>query len=190
MHPPQARRWSPARTSQAMTRREALKRPWSHLASISPSDQLAHDSTLHCPAPVLHPCGRIARRGARPAHRGAGAGYRIGSWAADSFGNHRAVVSVDRAAPMAWIDLPWRRPDATRAQKSIWVVDAKTGKRIMNAAHGWITERVRHCSSLSLSAGRASTTSTTSDTADRSPQTTRSSRIQAPIRALRPMALR
>ena len=65
--------------------------------------------------------------------------YRIGSWAADSFGNHRAVVSVDRAAPMAWIDLPWRRPDRDPAQKSIWVVDAKTGKRILNTAHGWIT---------------------------------------------------
>lgn len=65
--------------------------------------------------------------------------YRIGNWAADSFGNHRAVVSVDRAAPAVWIDLPWRRPDEHPERKGIWVVDARTGHRVMNVARGAIT---------------------------------------------------
>ncbi len=64
--------------------------------------------------------------------------YRIGRWAADSFGNHRAVVSVEAAAPAVWAHLPWRRPDLHPESKAVWVVDAKTGQRVMNVARGSI----------------------------------------------------
>jgi hypothetical protein len=64
--------------------------------------------------------------------------YRTGTWAADSFGNHRAVVSVRAAAPAVWAHLPWRRPDLHPESKGVWVVDAKTGQRVMNVALGSI----------------------------------------------------
>lgn len=64
--------------------------------------------------------------------------YRIGRWAADSFGNHRAVVSVEAAAPAVWAHLPWRRPDLHPESKAVWVVDAKTGQRVINVARGSI----------------------------------------------------
>ena len=64
--------------------------------------------------------------------------YRIGRWTADSFGNHRAVVSVGAANPAVWAHLPWRRPDLDPERKGIWVVDAKTGQRVMNVARGSI----------------------------------------------------
>ncbi|MEZ4412592.1 MAG: DUF6067 family protein [Gemmatimonadales bacterium] len=62
--------------------------------------------------------------------------YRTGTWTADSFGNHRAVVSVTAPAPAVWAHLPWRRPDRNPAQKDIWVVDAQTGQRVMNVFRG------------------------------------------------------
>ena len=65
--------------------------------------------------------------------------HRIGSWAADSFGNHRAVVSVEAPAPAVVAVLPWRRPDQHPEQKAVWVVDAQTGRRVMNVARGPIT---------------------------------------------------
>lgn len=65
--------------------------------------------------------------------------YRTGSWVADSFGNHRAVVSVDAAAPAVWAHLPWRRPDLDPDRKAIWVVDARSGRRVLNVLRGPIT---------------------------------------------------
>lgn len=65
--------------------------------------------------------------------------YRTGKWTADSFGNHRAVVSVAAAAPAVWAHLPWRRPDLHPEQKGVWVVDAKTGQRVLNVLSGSIT---------------------------------------------------
>jgi len=65
--------------------------------------------------------------------------YRTGKWTADSFGNHRAVVSVPAAAPAVWAHLPWRRPDLHPEQKGVWVVDAKTGQRVLNVQRGSIT---------------------------------------------------
>lgn len=65
--------------------------------------------------------------------------YRIGSWPADSFGNHRAVVRVTTPAPAVHAHLPWRRPDLNPEQKAVWVVDAKTGQRVMNVVRGSIT---------------------------------------------------
>ena len=65
--------------------------------------------------------------------------YRTGSWTADSFGNHRAVVSVQGPAPAVRAHLPWRRPDQQPEKKDVWVVDAQTGQRVMNVARGSIT---------------------------------------------------
>jgi len=65
--------------------------------------------------------------------------YRIGSWTADSFGNHRAVVSVQAPSPAVWAHLPWRRPDLHPESKAVWVVDAKTGQRVLNVLRGSIT---------------------------------------------------
>lgn len=65
--------------------------------------------------------------------------YRTGSWTADSFGNHRAVVSVQSSSPAVWAHLPWRRPDLNPEGKGIWVVDARTGERILNVQRGTIT---------------------------------------------------
>ncbi len=62
--------------------------------------------------------------------------YRTGKWTADSFGNHRAVVSVQAASPAVWAHLPWRRPDQHPEKKDVWVVDAKTGQRVMNVSAG------------------------------------------------------
>jgi len=62
--------------------------------------------------------------------------YRIGTWAADSFGNHRAVVSVTQPAPAVRASLPWRRPDQDPERKDIWVVDAATGRRVRNVVRG------------------------------------------------------
>ncbi len=62
--------------------------------------------------------------------------YRTGTWTADSFGNHRAVVAVSEPAPAVWAHLPWRRPDANPAQKDIWVIDAQTGRRVKNVLRG------------------------------------------------------
>ncbi len=65
--------------------------------------------------------------------------YRVGRWAADSFGNHRAVVSVNATASAVWAHLPWRRPDLHPEAKAVWVVDAKTGQRVLNVTRGSIT---------------------------------------------------
>jgi len=65
--------------------------------------------------------------------------YRVGHWAADSFGNHRAVVRVDASAPAVVARLPWRRPDVDPAAKGVWVVDARTDARVLNVSRGAIT---------------------------------------------------
>lgn len=65
--------------------------------------------------------------------------YRSGHWAADSFGNHRAVVAVDQAGPAVVARLPWRRPDPDPQRKGVWVIDGKTGRRILNVVPGEIS---------------------------------------------------
>ncbi|HEX5005389.1 MAG TPA: glycoside hydrolase domain-containing protein, partial [Gemmatimonadales bacterium] len=65
--------------------------------------------------------------------------YRTGTWEADSFGNHRAVVSVAVAAPAVRAMLPWRRPDQNPERKDIWVVDAASGRRVLNVVRGPIS---------------------------------------------------
>lgn len=49
---------------------------------------------------------------------------------AESFGNHRAVLRVGRAAPSVSLRLWWRRPDARPAAHRFLLVDAATGDTV------------------------------------------------------------
>lgn len=58
--------------------------------------------------------------------------YGVGAWNADSLGNHRVVVSVDKKADAVLAKIEWRRRDQNPEAKNLIVVDAATGKRITN----------------------------------------------------------
>ena len=60
--------------------------------------------------------------------------YGTGVWDADSLGNHRVVVSVDKAGDAVLATMNWRRRDLNPDEKNLIVVDAKTGKRVTNVA--------------------------------------------------------
>ncbi|MDR1501973.1 MAG: DUF6067 family protein [Prevotella sp.] len=60
--------------------------------------------------------------------------YGNASWDADSLGNHRVVVFVDKQADAVLASINWRRRDLNPEEKNIIVVDAATGKRITNVA--------------------------------------------------------
>lgn len=54
-------------------------------------------------------------------------------WVADMFGNHRAVIKLDKLDSKATLaDLPWRRADLRPDEKKILVVDAHTGEEVKN----------------------------------------------------------
>jgi len=65
--------------------------------------------------------------------------YGTGKWDADSLGNHRVVVSVDTKANAVVASLDWRRHDFSPEKKDIYVVDARTGQRVMNVTRFNIT---------------------------------------------------
>lgn len=65
--------------------------------------------------------------------------YGTGVWNADSLGNHRVVVKVDRPADAVLATLEWRRRDVNPEAKNLIVVDAATGKRVTNVARFNIT---------------------------------------------------
>lgn len=58
--------------------------------------------------------------------------YGTGTWNADSVGNHRIVVSVDKPSDAVLAVIQWRRRDFNPENKDLIVIDAKTGKRITN----------------------------------------------------------
>lgn len=58
--------------------------------------------------------------------------YGIGHWDADSLGNHRVVVAVDKPADAVMATLEWRRRDLNPEAKNLIVIDAATGKQITN----------------------------------------------------------
>ena len=60
--------------------------------------------------------------------------YGTGVWNADSLGNHRVVVAVDRPSDAVVAKLEWRRRDLHPEQKGIIVIDAATGKRVTNVS--------------------------------------------------------
>ncbi|TAM99998.1 MAG: hypothetical protein EPN39_05260 [Chitinophagaceae bacterium] len=53
-------------------------------------------------------------------------------WDADSLGNHRAVIEVTGKGNIAKVKIEWRRRDEHPENKEIILVDAATGKRVMN----------------------------------------------------------
>jgi len=58
--------------------------------------------------------------------------YSIGSWNADTLGNHRAVVKVKTKSDAVLAHIDWRRRDHHPEKIDVIVVDAKTGKRVNN----------------------------------------------------------
>ncbi len=65
--------------------------------------------------------------------------YQTGNWDSERFGNHRAVVRVDRAAEAVVATIPWRRRDFEPEKKAVLVVDATTGLRIKNVQAAVVT---------------------------------------------------
>jgi len=65
--------------------------------------------------------------------------YGIGSWDADTFGNHRAVLRVAAPADAVFAHIPWRRPDAKPEDRHLVVVDGQSGGRILNVERMRIT---------------------------------------------------
>lgn len=61
--------------------------------------------------------------------------YGVGIWNADSLGNHRVIVSVDKPADAVLATIDWRRRDLNPEAKNLIVVDAATGERITNVCH-------------------------------------------------------
>ena len=58
--------------------------------------------------------------------------YGLGTWNADSLGNHRVVVSVEKPSDAVLATIEWRRRDLNPEDKNLIVVDAATGERITN----------------------------------------------------------
>ncbi len=53
-------------------------------------------------------------------------------WDRDSLGNHRAVLQVDGQETIAKGKIVWRRRDRNVKDKALILIDAKTGKRVLN----------------------------------------------------------
>jgi hypothetical protein len=62
--------------------------------------------------------------------------YGTGRWNADSLGNHRVVIKVKEKVDAVVAHIPWRRRDRNPEQKGIYVIDASSGKRILNVT--WV----------------------------------------------------
>lgn len=58
--------------------------------------------------------------------------YGTGEWNADSLGNHRVVLRVEKPSEAVLADIQWRRRDLEPGAKDIVVIDASTGERITN----------------------------------------------------------
>jgi Family of unknown function (DUF6067) len=54
------------------------------------------------------------------------------NWDPEKFGNHRFVLRVTKPADAVWAHVEWRRRDHHPEEKSLLVVDAKTGTAIAN----------------------------------------------------------
>ncbi len=59
-------------------------------------------------------------------------------WNADSLGNHRAIVRYKGTTRAVKVTVPWRRRDYNPQNKEIFIVDAKTNRRIQNVKRGTI----------------------------------------------------
>jgi hypothetical protein len=65
--------------------------------------------------------------------------YGIGVWDQERYGNHRVVIQVREKADAVRVHIPWRRRDQHPEKKEALLVDAKTGKRVMNLLREEIT---------------------------------------------------
>lgn len=118
-------------------------------AGVTAVSALAHalaPARVHTPAHATAPA-RSASRDPSPttpeppaaaAHRDS-LRYGVGTWEADSLGNHRAVVRVTTAADAELAHIPWRRRDATPELVNTVVINATTGERVRNVARAGIT---------------------------------------------------
>jgi len=79
--------------------------------------------------------------------------YGIGSWDAEKYGNHRAVVRVPGAFDAISVRIPWRRRDLQPERKNIIVMDAQTGGRVLNVARMSINREYGHLVFQAPSAG-------------------------------------
>ncbi|MBN2130647.1 MAG: hypothetical protein JW741_14185 [Sedimentisphaerales bacterium] len=58
--------------------------------------------------------------------------YGVGSWDANSLGNHRVAIDVSTGTSAVAVHIPWRRRDHDPQNKRTILIDAKTGRRIDN----------------------------------------------------------
>ena len=58
--------------------------------------------------------------------------YATADWDFLKYGNHRAVLKVEKPADAVWARIPWRRRDADPQKKDVVVVELATGKEIPN----------------------------------------------------------
>jgi len=65
--------------------------------------------------------------------------YRTGTWDTEKFGNHRAVVRVEKPAEAVVASIPWRRRDLEPEKKAVLVVDAASGLRVRNVRAAAVT---------------------------------------------------
>ena len=68
--------------------------------------------------------------------------YGVGAWNADSLGNHRVVVSVDKKADAVLAKIEWRRRDQNPEAKNLIVVDAEPVSALLTYVVLALTERV------------------------------------------------
>ena len=57
--------------------------------------------------------------------------YSTGAWDAATLGNHRVVLTADKAEAV-WAHVPWRRRDAEPEKKNLILIDETTGQRVTN----------------------------------------------------------
>ncbi|MFB3854078.1 MAG: glycoside hydrolase domain-containing protein [Vicinamibacterales bacterium] len=66
--------------------------------------------------------------------------YGTGTWDADTYGNHRAVVKVAARAEAVWVHIPWRRRDNDADKKQILVIDPRSNNwQVKNVARPEVT---------------------------------------------------
>ncbi|UCE40445.1 MAG: hypothetical protein JSV17_13425 [Candidatus Aminicenantes bacterium] len=58
--------------------------------------------------------------------------YGTGSWDEDLYGNHRVVIQVNESTDAVWAHISWRRKDRNPKQKATILVDAQTGRQVLN----------------------------------------------------------
>lgn len=58
--------------------------------------------------------------------------YGTENWDADSLGNHRVVVEVNKKCDAVVADMQWRRRDISPEKKDLYIINAASGKRMTN----------------------------------------------------------